>query len=101
MKYKTIIQFEAAQDFKEAKLWYRNTKITWLSERFTNAVKITITNLQKFSAAYAIRYKNIRIPHTGKFPYAIHFFIDEQQSIIVITAIIFAGRNPNLAKDRI
>ena len=99
--YKTIIQLEAAQDFKDAKRWYKKTKVIGLSQQFTNAVKITIANLQKFPAAYAVRYKNIRIAHTYKFPYAIHFFIDEQQSLIVITAIVFAGRNPDLAKDRI
>ena len=45
MKYKTIIQLEAAQDFKEAKLWYKRTKVNGLSQRFTNAVKINIANL--------------------------------------------------------
>jgi hypothetical protein len=27
MEYKTIILLEAAQDFKEAKLWYKRTKV--------------------------------------------------------------------------
>ena len=31
MKYKTIIQLEAAQDFKEAKLWYKRTKVNGLT----------------------------------------------------------------------
>ena len=99
MKYKTIVQFEAAQDFKEAKLWYKRTKVNGLSQRFTNAVKITIINLQKHPAAYAVRYKNVRIAHTDKFPYAIHFFIEG--NLIVITAIIYAGRNPKIAVDRV
>lgn len=99
MKYRTIVQFEAAQDFKEAKLWYKRTKVNGLSQRFTNAVKTTITNLQKLPTAYAVRYKNVRIAHTDKFPYAIHFFIEGD--LIVITAIIYAGRNPEIASARI
>jgi ParE toxin of type II toxin-antitoxin system, parDE len=99
MKYKTIIQLEAAQDFKEAKLFYKRTKVNGLSLRFTNAVKTTISNLQKHPAAYAIRYKNVRIAHTEKFPYAIHFFIDND--LIVITAIIYNGRDPKMTFNRV
>lgn len=99
MKYKTIIQLEAAQDFKEAKLWYKRTKVNGLSQRFTDAVKTNITNLQKYPNAYAIRYNNIRIAHTEKFPYAIHFFIDND--LIVIIAIIYSGRNPKITLDRV
>lgn len=55
MKYKTIIQLEAAQDFKEAKLWYKRTKVNGLSQRFTNAVKVNIANLQKYPHPYAFR----------------------------------------------
>lgn len=99
MKYKTIIQLEAAQDFKEAKLWYKKTKVNGLPQRFANAVKSTITNLQKYPTAYAARYKNVRIAHTDKFPYAIHFFIDND--LIVITAIIYSGRDPKLTFDRV
>ena len=99
MKYKTIVQLDAAQDFKEAKLWYKRTKVSGLSQRFTNAVKTTIINLQKYPAAYAVRYKNVRIAHTGKFPYAIHFFIEG--NLIVITAIIYAGRNPKITSGRV
>ena len=99
MKYKTIIQLEAAQDFKEAKLWYKRTKVNGLSQRFTDAVKTNIINLQKYPNAYAIRYNNIRIAHTEKFPYAIYFFIDND--LIVIIAIIYSGRNPKITLDRV
>lgn len=99
MKYKTIVQFEAAQDFKEAQLWYKRTEVSELSQRFANAVKTAIINLQKHPAAYAVRYKNVRIAHTDKFPYAIHFFIED--NLIVITAIIYAGRNPDIASGRV
>jgi plasmid stabilization system protein ParE len=99
MKYKTIILLEAAQDFKEAKNWYKKTKVQVLSQRFANTVRTTITNLQESPALYAIRYKNVRIVHTDKFPYAIHFFVDG--NLIVITAIIYSGRDPKLTFGRV
>ena len=99
MEYKTIIQLEAAQDFKEAKLWYKRTKVNGMPKRFSNAVKTTIINLQKYPTAYAVRYKNVRIAHTEKFPYAIHFFIDND--LIIITAIIYSGRDPKMTFKRV
>ncbi len=99
MEYNTIIQLEAAQDFKEAKLWYKRTKVNGLPQRFSNAVRTTITNLQNYPTAFAVRYKNVRIAHTEKFPYAIHFFIDND--LIVITAIIYSGRDPKMTFERV
>ncbi len=97
--YKTIIQLAAAQDFDEAKQWYKNTREQGLSQRFANAVKNAIIHLQQHPTIYAIRYKNVRVVHTHKFPYAIHYFIDE--NLIVITAIIYSGRDPKITLDRL
>lgn len=99
MKYKTIIQIEATQDFEVARLWYRRTKVNGLSQRFSKAVKITIRNLQTHPTFYAIRYENVRVAHTDKFPYGIHFFIEND--VIVIIAIMYNGRDPKVTLNRI
>ena|ERR1700761_8926738 len=97
--YKVVIQLEAVQEFKEARLWYRNTNVKGLSQRFASAVKATITRVQKQPTQFAIRYKNVRVAHTNKFPYAVHFFVDND--IIVITAIIYGGRDPIITSTRV
>ena len=51
--------------------------------------------------SYAIRYKSIRIAHPKVFPYNIHFYIDEIDSVIVITAIVHNKRNQDFVEDRI
>ena len=99
MKYKTVIQRQAAQDFKDARLWYKRTKVEGLAQRFTNAVKTTLTQVQQYPTAYTMRYKNVRIAHTEKFPYAIHFFIED--NLIVIIAIIYSGRDPSMTAGRV
>ena len=97
----TLVYFdEVEKDVADAMAWYRS-KQNGLEKRFAKAVEQAILNLQKMPAAYAVRYKNVRIAYTPIFPYAIHFYIDEQQSMIVITAIVFAGRDPDLARRRI
>jgi hypothetical protein len=49
--------------------------------------------------SYAIRYKNIRIAHPRKFPYNIHFYVAD--NTIVITAILFEGRDPSINPKRL
>jgi hypothetical protein len=48
--------------------------------------------------AFAVRYENTRIAHTEKFPYAIHFFIEDDN--VIISAIIFNRRNPQITIER-
>lgn len=73
--------------------------VNGLGQRFTHVVKQTITNIQDHPTTYAIRYRNVRIAHTHKFPYAIHFFIDN--NLIVIIAFIYSGRDPKISSERI
>ena len=101
MKTYTVAYFdEVENDLAEAKAWYKSMQ-NGLEKRFAKAVEEAIIKLKRMPTTYAIRYKNIRIAYPVVFPYAIHFYIDEQQNMIIITAIIFAGRDPDFAKDRI
>jgi plasmid stabilization system protein ParE len=95
-KYK-ILQL-AVQDFSEAKKWYANLKVNGLSNRFSAEVKSAIKNILSNPYANAIRYREVRITHTKKFPYAIHYFIEEDT--IVIIAIIYDRRDPSLTLKR-
>lgn len=88
----------ALQEFIEARKWYAGLKIKGLSNRFAQEVKIAIGHILENPGAYAVRYKTVRIAHTKKFPYAIHFFINDE--IVVITAIIYERRDPELTFNR-
>ena len=76
-------------------------KEKWIGKTICESYQTGYFEFAKTPTAYAIRYKNVRIAYQAVFPYAIHFYIDEQQNIIVITAIVFAGRDPDFAKSRI
>jgi plasmid stabilization system protein ParE len=88
----------ALQEYTEARNWYAGLKIKGLSNRFAKEVKTAISNILKNPGAYAVRYKTVRIAHTKKFPYAIHFFIINEK--IIITAIIYERRDPELTFNR-
>lgn len=88
----------AIAEFNEARKWYSSKKIKGLSNRFAKAVRDSIERICTHPTAFAIRYKNTRIIHTEKFPYAIHFFVEADK--IVITAIIFNRRDTQIIQER-
>ncbi|MCC5929970.1 MAG: hypothetical protein JJU28_12045 [Cyclobacteriaceae bacterium] len=55
----------------------------------------------KMPEAFAVRYKNIRIAYPKRFPYSIHFYLDDHQATVVITAIIHNKRQLKTARKRI
>ncbi len=100
MPYSLSYFEDALHDLKIAKSWYKQQQ-SGLDQRFSYSIKSTILLVQKSPFAFAIRYRNIRIAFPKKFPYGIHFYIDEEKQQIVIIAIIHNKRNPNLTINRI
>lgn len=86
MTYTVIYLDEAREDVKRAKAWYKK-QLNGLQKKFATDVIEAIVRMQVTPTAYAIRYKNIRIIHTRIFPFGIHFYIDETNKSLVITAI--------------
>ena len=100
MAYTLQLFDDVIQDVAIAKEWYKEQK-QGLEEDFANAIENTLALVLKNPKAYTVRYKKIRIVHPKKFPYNIHFFIDDQEMSVIITAIIHSSRHPKIAKKRI
>jgi hypothetical protein len=90
---------DVKDDVMAAKTWYREQQYG-LDEKFELSLKEAIANILKMPSAYAIRYKNVRIAHTKKFPYNIHFYINEAKRQIVITGIVHNKRSDAICLDR-
>lgn len=89
----------AKEDFEAGKEYYKQISAEGLSEKFKNAVRSKLMQISKHPSAYAVRYKNVRVAYTEKFPYAIHFFIDDNS--VFVTAIVFDKRDPQIALSRV
>ena len=96
------IQFfdEVINDIQDAKIWYKE-KREGLEIEFSWAIEDAIEQIIKMPSSYAIRYKSIRIAHPKVFPYNIHFYLDEINNVIVITAIVHNKRNQDSVEDRV
>lgn len=86
-------------DIKGAKGWYKEQR-EGLEEVFTAEIEICLHKILRTPAAYAVRYKNIRIAHPKRFPYNIHFYIDESHRSVVVTGIVHNRRNHLRVKKR-
>ena len=97
--YKVKINKNALLDIQESTIWY-NEQFPKLGSRFQKVVKQHVENLKYNAGSYSIRYADVRCMLIKKFPFLIHFRIDETKKIIEIFAIIHTSRNPKIWKQK-
>ncbi len=100
MTYSVQFFDEVINDIQKAKIWYKS-KREGLEIEFSWAIEDAIEQVIKMPVSYAIRYKTIRIAHPKVFAYNIHFYIDEIENVIVITAIVHNKRNQDFVENRL
>lgn len=66
-----------------------------LEEEFFNG----LAEISKGPLLFQIRYLNIRIFWLHRFPFGIHYFVD--QNFIIVSAVIHASRNPHIWTQRL
>ena len=93
MTFKISINPTARLDIIEVIDWY-NEQQSNLGFRFYKCTQTTLKSIQKNPLGYAIRYKTIRTAIINKFPYMIHYNVEQQTETIKVLAIICTYRNP-------
>jgi hypothetical protein len=100
IEYNIKIDVDALQDIQNATEWY-NDQLEGLGTQFQKHVKIYINSLKKKAPLYSIRYGDVRCMLLKKFPFMIHYIIDEKQYLVEVFAVIHTSRNPEIwAKKR-
>jgi len=95
MKFKVVYNPEFYGDIVQAVDWY-NEKQPGLGDKLFNAVKKLTKKLTASAFHYAIKYEDIRCMPIEKFPYVVHYRIDERTKTVKIEALFHASRNPDL-----
>lgn len=95
MNYKVKIETEALTDIQDVITWYNKQK-SGLGEIFHKTIITQIDSLNKNPHIYRIRYKQIRCVLANKFPYMVHFYINEEMKIVEVLAVISTDRNPKI-----
>jgi plasmid stabilization system protein ParE len=94
------IEPEALADIQEITNWYNKAQIG-LGKRFQNTAIKQINTLNKDPQIYPVRYKEIRCVLVKKFPYMVHFYINEENNTVEVLAVISTDRNPKIWKEKI
>ena len=96
MVFNVIILERADLEIEEAYLYYENiqsglgVKFILEYENYLNTLK----NIPYFQQ----RYQSIRILPLKKFPYSIHFSVDELKKLVTIHAVICDYQNPKTTR---
>lgn len=80
----------AINDIQDIYDWYEN-KQTGLGEKFLQVLEEAFDEL-KINPFYQVRYQNVRCRLMNRFPYMIHFSVNENTNVILIGAILNTGR---------
>jgi len=97
--YKIKIEPEALTDIQEITDWY-NKQETGLGKRFQKTTIKQINSLSSSPQIYAIRYKEIRCMVIKKFPYMVHFYINDDTCVVEVLAVISTNRNPKIWNEK-
>jgi toxin ParE1/3/4 len=97
MTYSISVAEAAEKDIREAFLYYEDQKDN-LGSSFENLVNKAVDSIQSNPLKTQIRYGNTRVFLLKKFPYGIHFQIDENHLLIV--AVFYTSQDPEKWTER-
>ena len=98
MGYSVKIEPEALEDIQKGITWYNEAK-SGLGRKFHSEVKEKIKVLKKYPY-FQIRYDDVRCLPLEKYPYMLHFTIDEMNKAVIIRAVFHTSRDPKIWRKR-
>ena len=93
MSFRFVNRPAVKSDIIEAVNYYKGISPN-LAQQFIYRIREAKKYLEKYPFGFEIKYKNVRTLLLKQFPYHIHYIVDEENSKIIILAIIHAYRNP-------
>ncbi|MEQ6120503.1 type II toxin-antitoxin system RelE/ParE family toxin [Reichenbachiella sp. MALMAid0571] len=98
MAYKIKAEPEAHDDIQEGIDWYNEQK-PGLGRKFHAEVKTYFKKL-KTNPFFQVRYDDVHCLPIKKYPYMIHFTIDEENKIVTVKAVFNTSKDPKKWKKR-
>ena len=98
MAFKIKIEPEVQQDIQEGIDWY-NEQQPGLGRKFHAEVKASFKSL-KINPFFQVRYNQVRCLPLKKYPYMVHFTVDEKNKTVIIRAIFNTSKDPKTWKRR-
>ena len=90
--YSLLFSDESGLDIRGAYLWYESRR-PGLGEEFESCLEDAFYLLTRSPRLNQIMYKGIRVHYISRFPYGIHYLLDELN--IRVMAVFHTSRNPS------
>jgi toxin ParE1/3/4 len=94
MKTFNVIFSPVAIDDAEQAVDYYEKKQTGLGKRFAAQLLLTLNTIKRNPFFASIRYDDIRCAGIKKFPYLVHYHINEEELLVTIIAVYSTYREP-------
>jgi plasmid stabilization system protein ParE len=98
MVFKIVLTHKAQIDILEGIEWY-NKHSADLGKRFYQTIQKEYKNLRQ-NPYFQVRYEDIRCLPLKKYPYMIHFVVEEEREQVVVLGIICTHRDPVVGEER-
>jgi toxin ParE1/3/4 len=97
-KYSLFISDEAYFDILDAFLWYEALR-DGLGKDFELCLEAKFNQLVKNPELFQVKYKEIRVAFTERFPFGIHYLM--QDNTVKVIAVFHTARDPQNWEDRL
>ena len=98
MRYTIKIEPEAVRDIQEAIDWYNRQRPS-LGQVFYKKIDAEFEILKTYPH-FQMRYDAVRCLPVRKFPFMIHYTLDEENKTVIVRAVFSTHRNPAIWKQR-
>ena len=98
MQYTVVISDEASFDILEAHYWYQIISEK-LADTLEKEIDSLFLHLAKNPNQFQLKHKTVRVVFLKKFPYGIHYIINEE--VIQIIALFHTSRDPSNWEERL
>jgi len=98
MAFTTVLDPRAIQDIQKAIDYYEEQQ-PGLGVQFEDSLNEYLRKLEQ-NPFFQVRYDNVHCLPLKKYPYMIHFTIDEQEQLITVRAVFNTFRDPGIWKER-
>jgi len=95
VKFNVEYNPEFFDDLVQSVDWY-NEQRAGLGDRFYKSVKEQTAKLSTNALYFAVRYCDIRCMRIEKFPYMVHYQINEQTKTVRVEALFHTNRDPKI-----
>ena len=95
MRFQLKIDTDALNDIQETFEWYE-LQLKGLGLRYKTQTKKQINSLKKEPCIFSIKYNEIRCRKIEKFPFLIHYLINENTKTVTVFAVFHTSRNPEI-----